>query len=100
MRTRTTENMKDEKYNRYVKHVQCHSERLKQSVKPIEDYPIYVYFGEKNRIWFRFKCNLGYYQADENSTLKDVAKEIANDFYFIKSVRFYDETPYSAGIII
>lgn len=92
--------MKDEKYNRYVKRVQSDSERLKQSVKPIEDYPIYVYFGEENRIWFRFKCNLGYYQADDNLTLKDVAKEIVNDFYFIKSVRFYDETPYGAALII
>ena len=92
--------MKDEKYNRYVKHVQGHSERLKKNVKPIEDYPIYVYFGEENRRYIRFQSNLEYYLVDDNLTLKDVAKEIVNDFYFIKSVRFYDETPYSAGIII
>ena len=92
--------MKDEKYNRYVKHVQGDSERLKQSVKPIEDYPIYVYFGEENRRYIRFQSNLEYYLVDDNLTLKDVAKEIANDFYFIKSVRFYDETPYGAALII
>ena len=92
--------MKDEKYNQYVKHIQGHSERLKQSVKPIEDYPIYVYFGEENRRYIRFQSNLEYYLVDDNLTLKDVAKEIVNDFYFIKSVRFYDETPYGAGLII
>ena len=92
--------MKDEKYNQYVKRVQSDSERLKKNVNPVEDYPIYVFFGENNRIWFRFKCDLGYYQADEGSTLKDVSKEIVDDCYFIKSVQFYDETPYGAGIII
>lgn len=92
--------MKDEKYNRYVKRVQSDSERLKKNVKPIEDYPIYVYFGEENRRYIRFQSNLEYYLVDDNLTLKNVAKEIVNDFYFINSVQFYDETPYGAGIII
>ena len=44
--------MKDEKYNQYVKHVQGDSERLKQSVKPIENYPIYYLTGQM--IWGMF----------------------------------------------
>ena len=95
--------MKNKEYNDYVSHQQELVDEHKKRNLPIrelEHYPIYVKYSEDNRIYFRFEKNLKYFLADEGMALKDIERELVKDVPYIKSVQFYDEVGYSAGIVI
>jgi hypothetical protein len=95
--------MNNKEYNAYVSHQQeLVDEHKKRNlpIRKIEHYPIYVMYGGDNCIYFRFESNLKYFRADEGMTPKDIARELVKDIPYIKSVQFYDEISYRAGIVI
>ena len=95
--------MKDKEYKDYVSHQQAFVDEYKtHNICPreLENYPIYITYGEDNHWYFRFQSNLKYFQADDEMTLKDIETELIKDIPYIKSIQFYDEFGYSAGIII
>jgi len=85
-------------YYKEVERTRIFFDNYKGFVRKIEHYPVYFYIGDGG-IWFRFQYNLGYYYAG-NLVLKDIENRLINDFPYIKSVQFYDEIGYNAGIIV
>jgi hypothetical protein len=95
--------MKNKEYNDYVSHQQASVDEYKKHniyIRELENYPIYVIYREDNHWYFRFQSNLKYFQADDGMTLKDIETELIKDIPYIKSIQFYDEFGYSAGILI
>ena len=95
--------MNNKEYNKYVSHQKELVDEHKKhnlSIREIERYPIYITYNGDNCIYFRFEPNLNYFRADEGMTLKDIARELVKDIPHIKSVQFYDEIGYKAGIAI
>lgn len=95
--------MKNEFYNEYVAHQQelC-TEFVNggNELKEVEDWPISFMCLQDGKIRIKLPNTITWMVTDDGMTLKGIQDEILKDIPYVKSIQFYDETPWWAGIVI
>jgi hypothetical protein len=90
-------------YNEYVTHQQelwTEWVNAGKEWKEVEYWPVSFMRRQDGKIWFKLPKTIMWIVTDEGMTLKDIQDEILKDIPYVKSVQFYDETPWGAGIVI